>query len=58
MSKWSWIDTLDLSGVNATINLVAEQEDRLRLELLELQEKRRVLEYRRNRLRREAGEIA
>ncbi len=57
MSKWTWINELDRPGVEAHLLRVATEETKLRLQLLDLQEEYRQLEYRHNRLRREAGEI-
>lgn len=57
MLKWTWIEELNLAAVEEWLRLTADQSDRLRLDLLELQERYRQLEFRRNRLRREAGEI-
>ena len=56
-STWKWIDDLDRAAVEEHIRLTAEQSDRLRLEMIDLQDRYRQLTYRLNRLRREAGEI-
>lgn len=57
MSKWTWIERLTLSEVREHITVNSEQADVARLQLLDLAEERKRLEFHLNRLRREAGEI-
>jgi hypothetical protein len=62
MSKQSkslnWINALPRDEVEAWLTRAAEAEDNLRLQLIDVTEMRKHLEFRHNRLRREAGEIS
>lgn len=57
MSKWSWIERLTLDEVRDHLTANSGRSDAVRLQLLDLAEERKRLEFHLNRLRREAGEI-
>ncbi len=52
-----WINSLTREEVEAWLLRSAEAEDNLRLQLIDMQEIRKHIEFRFNQLRREAGEI-